>query len=71
MLQTADLCNSSGVKHGHPITDLRRECEVMGDQQHRHSCALTKFAQQLNNLVLSRHIETGCRLVRDEKARFA
>ena len=71
VLYPADLCNPSGVKHGHAITDLGRKCEVVSDEKHGHTGALAKLAQQLNDLVLRGHIETGGGLVSDEETRFA
>jgi hypothetical protein len=70
MLQRADLREPAGVEDDQPVAELGRQREVVRDQQDRHTRALAKLAEELDDLVLRRHVEPGGRLVRDQEPRL-
>lgn len=60
----------SRFHHDHPIADLRRHPQVMGDKNKRQAEALAQFRQQAQHLRLDGNVQRGNRLIRHQNARF-
>jgi hypothetical protein len=58
-----------GIEHGDAVAALRHHAEVVGHEDHRHAQRLPQSLQQLEDLVLDRHIQRRRRLVRQQQRR--
>ena len=52
------------------VTELTRECQVMGDQHERHVVFIAQAGQQRQNVALRRDVQGRRRFVGDEDARL-
>ncbi len=48
------------------MRDFADDAEIVRDQQHRHALRLLQLDQQLENLLLDRHVQRGGRLIGDQ-----
>ena len=60
-----------GVHHGHPITHLGDDAEVVGDEDDRGPGLVAQVAHEVEDLRLDRDVERGRRLVGDQEFGFA
>jgi hypothetical protein len=63
--------NGSCVHDRHPSTHSRDDSQIMGDEKDRGRQGALKFSEQLQNLSLNGHIESGGRFVGDHQIRVA
>ena len=70
LARAAELDDAAGLHDGDPVGDLRDHPEIMGDEQDAHMPLGLDALDQRENLRLSRDVECGRRLVRDEDGRF-
>ena len=66
----ADLGNSSGIHHRHPVGGLGDHAHVVGHQHDRRAVLPAKPLEQRNDLRLDRDVERGRRLVGDDQPRL-
>ena len=64
------LHDLSVAHHREPVADLRRDAQVVGDEDHREVHAITDLVQQPQDLRLDGHVERGHRLVGDQHVRL-
>jgi hypothetical protein len=63
----AGLHQLPGVHHGHPLTGLGDDGEVVGDEDQREAELLLEVGQQGHHLLLERDVQRRGRLVGDEQ----
>ena len=56
--------------HAHPVRHRADDAEVVRDEQHRHAHLGAQLAQQVQNLRLNGHVQSGGGLVGNEQARL-
>ncbi len=56
--------------HANTIGDVHHYTHVVGDEQHGGAVLVLQFADQLEDLLLGRHVQRGGRLVGDQQTRF-
>ena len=61
----------AGIHHADAVADRRDDAEVVRDVDHRHAELGAQPTQQVEDLRLRRHVETGRRLVEDDELRIA
>ena len=61
----------AGVHDHHLVADLGNHTEIMGDEKDRHVELDLQAAQQIENLCLNGHVESGGRLVGDQQRGMA
>ena len=61
------LDDTAGVHDDDVVTHLGHDAQVVRDQQDRHPALVAKVEQQVEDLLLDRHVERGRRLVRDQE----
>ena len=59
------------IHNGYFVTDLSNNTKVMCDKDNTHVILLLKFFHQFENLCLDGYIQSGCRLIGDQKLRMA
>ncbi len=70
-LRGAGLDNATRIHHGDPVGDTRHDTKIMRDQNDPDVEFLLNLRDQQQDLCLNRHVECGCRFVRDQQARIA
>ncbi len=70
LLRRRLLDDLAGVHQRHLVRHLRDDAQVVRDQQHRHAALDLKIAQQVEDLLLDRHVERRGRLVGDDQVRL-
>ena len=71
LLGLRNLDDLAGVHQRHALRHLRDDAEVVRDQQHRHAMAALQVGEQVEDLLLDRHVERGRRFVGDNDVGFA
>jgi hypothetical protein len=71
VLGRTTLDNLSGIHHGHPVTHLGDDAQVMGDEDEGHVGLALQVFEEAEILRLNRDIKRGCRLVGQQQARLA
>ncbi len=56
--------------HADILRHFTDDAKIMGDQQDCHAETLLQVRQKFQNLRLNGHVESGCRLVRDQQLRL-
>ncbi len=65
------LDDPRGVHHGHALARLRDDREVVRDEHDRHARLAAQAREQVQDLILDRHVERGRRLVAEQQLRLA
>ena len=65
------LHNATGIHHCYILTDLCHNAKVMGDHEHGHFFVTDQLFHELQHLRLNGYIQSGGRLIRDQKLRAA
>ena len=60
------LDNAAFAHHRDAVGDLGHDTEIMGDKKDCGALATLEIADEFKDLRLCRHIERGCRLIRDQ-----
>src|SRR4051812_49126212 len=68
-LAVRDLDDLAEVHHGHAVAHVPHDGEVVRDEHDRQPQLALEVAQQVQDLRLDRHVESGHRLVRDDQLR--
>jgi len=63
----AALDDATVTHHEDVVADVPHRCEVMGDEQQRHTGVAADLAEQVEDLGLDRDVEGGDGLVEDEE----
>ena len=63
--------NQPTVHHQHAAAELCHNTEIMGNKHDAHAHFLLYAAHQLENLILNRDVQCGCRLICNQQVRFA
>ena len=58
------------LHHQHLVTDLRRDAQVVGDEQHGNAEFLLHIIQQMKHLRLHANIQRRHGLIRDQQIRL-
>ena len=71
LVDAALLDDLSGIHREHPITGLRNDPEVVGDQEQRRPMLCAELDDQVQHLGLDGDVEGGGRLIGDQELRLA
>ena len=69
VIESAALHDLAAIHHDDLFGDVGDDAEIVCDQQHRHAELVLKLGDQFQDLRLDRHIERGCRFVRNQQSR--
>src|SRR6056297_1325613 len=61
------LDDLAAIEHGYVVSHLRHHGQIVRDQDHRRALLGDLGAHEFQDLALDRHVESGCRLVRDDQ----
>ncbi|CSD24982.1 Uncharacterised protein [Vibrio cholerae] len=65
-----ELHQITTVHHRYAISNVRNHTHIVSNQHATHIILLTQFANQIQDLVLNRHIQRGGRFIGDDQIRF-
>ena len=63
----ADFGRAAGIEHQDIVANLRRQPQVVGDEDHRRAVLLLHLGNELHDARLDGDVERGGRLVRDQQ----
>ena len=69
LLGAPELAHLAGIDHGHLVTQVRRQGQVVGDEEHGDVAARLELLEQVHDLGLDAHVERAGGLVEDEQRR--
>ena len=67
----ADLDDFAGIHHPDTVAGLGDDAEIVGHEQHAHTGVPPQTQNELQDLILNRHVESRGWFVRDQKFRTA
>ena len=67
VLRRPFLLQQTLTHHVNPVGKGLHDGQIMRDKQNRHAQPRLQFGQQLQDFRLNRHIQRGCRLIRDQQ----
>ena len=67
-LNASRFDNLPVAHHNHFIAVFACQSKIVSDQDEGHRSAFTQFTQKIKNFLLSRHIQSSCRLIRNENS---
>src|SRR5882672_9041165 len=67
LLDGSSFANLARVENGHSVAGFRYDSHVMSDQNHGHSERFLEVFHQFQDLSLNGYVESGSRLVCEEK----
>ncbi len=70
-LGVGELSDLAGVHDSHPVRAARDHAQVVGDEDDRHAKTQPQVVDELEDLLLDRHVQRGGGLVRDQELRLA